>query len=344
MTIATLRASLARRFRKWWGVPWLDWIQIEVTSRCNASCTYCPRTVYRSHWINEDISLAIFERLLPVFTKTKMVHLQGWGEPFLHKDFFEMVARAKKTGTKVSTTTNGMLLDREKIIRCVESGMDHIAFSLTGIDEKNDRVRKATECAKVLQAISDLDIEKKALRVETPEVNVAYLLFRSHLPDIDRIVPMLKGRGIRNVIISTLDFIPSRDFQEECLSPQNEREYEKLKSILDRLAREGERAGLQVHYCLAPPGTSNRMCMENAERALFVSADGNVSPCVFTNIPASGACHMMEGGEHAYQQLRFGAVADVSLPAIWLSPPYKAFRDSFAEKPHPICRTCPKLY
>ena len=44
--------------------PSLDWIQAEVTSACNAACTYCPRTVYRDAWLDRDLPLETFERLL----------------------------------------------------------------------------------------------------------------------------------------------------------------------------------------------------------------------------------------------------------------------------------------
>jgi MoaA/NifB/PqqE/SkfB family radical SAM enzyme len=53
-----------------------------------------------------------------------MVHLQGWGEPLLHRQFFEIVARAKKAGCRVGTTTNGILLDRAEIGKLDESGID----------------------------------------------------------------------------------------------------------------------------------------------------------------------------------------------------------------------------
>jgi MoaA/NifB/PqqE/SkfB family radical SAM enzyme len=324
-------------------MPWLDWIQLEVTSRCNAACTYCPRTVYRSNWENRDLSLDTFERLLPVLAKTKMVHLQGWGEPLLYKQFFEIVARVKKAGCKVGTTTNGMMLDRPAISRFIESGIDHVTFSLTGIGEENNRVRKGTEFSRILQTISDLVAEKKALQIKTPMVNVAYLLFRSHLPDIGKIAPVLAGIGIQQVIISTLDFIPDKGLQKECLVPRDESEYQELKFLLDQLVRDEERAGLSIHCRLVSPAKGNRICMENAERALFVSADGAVSPCVFANIPVSGASCMIGEREHMYRRYTFGNVADESIPAMWWSKPYTAFRDSFDSTPHPLCRECQKL-
>jgi MoaA/NifB/PqqE/SkfB family radical SAM enzyme len=345
--MAALRHSFANRFSRWWEferMPWLDWVQVEVTSRCNAACTYCPRTVYRSNWSNRDLSLDKFERMLPLFTTAKMIHLQGWGEPFLHTDFFEMVARLKNIGCKVSTTTNGMLLDSGKIGRLVESGIDHIAFSVAGIGEKNDNVRKKTEYRTILQAITDLSAEKIARHVETPTVNIAFLLLRSHLRDVHRIIPAFKDHGIEQVIVSTLDFVPSKDLQEEILAPADENARDDLKSFLDRLVREGEEEGLNIYYKLVSPGKRNRICTENIERALFVSADGTISPCAFTNIPASGMFHMAGEREEVYQRLTFGNATDEPILAIWQSKGYASFRASYGSIPHPICQVCPKLY
>jgi MoaA/NifB/PqqE/SkfB family radical SAM enzyme len=236
-----------------------------------------------------------------------------------------------------------MMFDRPAISKFVESGIDHVAFSLTGIGEENNRVRKGTDFSRILQAITDFVAEKKAHQAKTPIINVAYLLLRSHLPDIGKTVPVLAGIGIQQVIISTLDFIPDKDLQKEYLVPRNESEYQELKSLLDQLVRDGERAGLRIYYRLVSPAKGNRICMENAERALFVSADGAVSPCVFANIPASGAFHVAEGYESVYRRLTFGNVAEESIPTIWQSQRYSAFRDSFDSTLHALCERCPKI-
>ena len=121
--------------------PELDWIQVEASSYCNAACRYCPHTTYRDTWLERHLPLETFEKLAPVFRKTKLVYLQGWGEPFLNPDFFAMAALAKQAGCKVGVTTNGMLLNREIIEQLVSFGFDVVAFSVAGVDEKNDAVR-----------------------------------------------------------------------------------------------------------------------------------------------------------------------------------------------------------
>ncbi len=76
----------------------LDWIQVEVTTRCNAACVYCPRTAYGQGWEERDLPLETFRKLAPFLPKVKHVHLQGWGEPLLHPGFFDMAAAAKAAG------------------------------------------------------------------------------------------------------------------------------------------------------------------------------------------------------------------------------------------------------
>ena len=182
--------------------PSFDWIQVEVTSACNAACVYCPRTVYSDAWEDRRLSLEAFRNLEPAFAKTKHVHLQGWGEPFLHPGFFDMVAIAKAAGCRVGTTTNGMVLNRERIARVVEGGVDLIAFSLAGTGERNDLIRKGTSLKKVLDTIQTLDREKKEKGKTRPEIHIAYMLFRSAMGDLQRLPTLLEGLGVSQVVVS----------------------------------------------------------------------------------------------------------------------------------------------
>ena len=64
-----------------------------------------------------------------------------------------MLRIAKKAGCMVGTKTNGTILGREYIEKLVNEGMDIIGFSLAGVDEKNDSIRKGTYIKKVLHCI-----------------------------------------------------------------------------------------------------------------------------------------------------------------------------------------------
>ena len=72
------------------------WLQVEVTTHCQAACTYCPHTVYRDSWQSRHLDPALFQRLLPELSRVNLLYLQGWGEPFLHPDFFTLVSLARQ--------------------------------------------------------------------------------------------------------------------------------------------------------------------------------------------------------------------------------------------------------
>jgi MoaA/NifB/PqqE/SkfB family radical SAM enzyme len=346
MAMTARNRNPLRAIATWWELqrmPMLDWIQVEITTRCNASCGYCPRTIYGEHWSGGDLSTDRFRALEPFFATTRLVHLQGWGEPLLHRDFFDLIGLVKKAGCRVSTATNGMLLDRETAHRLVASGIDDVAFSLAGIGAKNDEIRRGTKFEAILQAIGWIQSAKRDLRSETPAVNVAYMLLRSQVSALPEIVPVLAGRGIENIIVSTLDFVPSKDLGCERITPVSEAEYLEWKSRLDGLVEEGKRAGLSIQTRLACPGRKNRMCTENVGRALVVCADGAVAPCVYTNVPAAGTSQDVTGCEDACERLTFGNLSEVSLPSIWRNERYASFRRSFRKTPHPRCRGCSKL-
>ena len=66
--------------------PTLDWVQVEVTTSCNGSCIYCPRTLMSKHWKNRHMPIELFYELVSFLRHTHLVYLQGWGEPLLRND------------------------------------------------------------------------------------------------------------------------------------------------------------------------------------------------------------------------------------------------------------------
>lgn len=325
--------------------PTLDWIQVEVTSHCNAACFYCPQGVYRNNWMARHMSLETFDRLLPAFSKTDLVFLQGWGEPFMNPDFFAMAALAKDAGCHVGTTTNGMILDDEKISRLVELNVDVVCFSLAGVDEGNDQKRKGTRIENVLSAIKSLEAAKRSLKASKPAIHVAYMVLRSQLDDLERIPGFFQGLDISQIVITTLDFIAAPELQAEAVILTNKLQYHEMQSRLEALAAEGKRCGFNIYYQLSFPGEKRVTCSENVLKAFFVSADGDVSPCVFTGIPASKASYIVKGENRPLQRLVFGNLNEQSLIDIWQSKAYRMFRNSIInQQPAESCRDCPKRH
>ena len=322
-------------------MPQLDWIQVEATSHCNAACIYCPYTVYRQHWLHRHLTLEAYSKLLPAFSKTKLVHLQGWGEPFLNPYFFEMVRLAKEQGCQVGTTTNGTLLDRKRLTLVMDHDLDIIAFSLAGTDQKNDSIRRGTSLEQILQTVKILNELKQERNTPRPEIHIAYLLLSSGLEDIAGLPSLLQDLGVSQVVISTLDFIPDEELAQEAFTAPGTQPDE-LQKLLNSVRAEGKRRGVPIHYQI-PAGEPQPFCTENVQRSLFVSSDGGVSPCVFTGLPVSKVSFFIEGRVRWYTPLSFGNVDEEPLSRIWRKKSYKRFRHSFSSgKFAQPCLNCSK--
>jgi hypothetical protein len=85
--------------------------QIETTSKCSATCSFCPHpTMERT---KEHISLDLFKRVIDVMANDYCA-LHHFGEPLLHPELPEMIAYAKSKGKRVEFSTNGKGLNAQK--------------------------------------------------------------------------------------------------------------------------------------------------------------------------------------------------------------------------------------
>ena len=324
--------------------PYLDWIQVEISSHCNASCIYCPHSVFRANWQSRFLSLEAFGNLTRAFAGTHLVYLQGWGEPFTHPQFFEMLQIAKDAGCKVGTTTNGMLLDRETIEQMVDCELDVIGFSLAGVDEKNDRIRKGTSIKKVLECMAQIHRAKARYGAENPQIHIAYMLLRSGLDDLKKLPQFLSNTGAAQTVVSSLSYVVSPELESESVLASGEAAYLELKTRFFEVKRESLNKGADVHFHLVSPVQSNFSCSENIPRAVVVGSDGSVSPCVMKQIPVQGKNIYYINGQNCLQQnLSFGKIQESSLKAIRHYREYRKFVREFRNgKTPPVCQNCLK--
>ena len=98
--------------------PPISVLQIEVTTRCQLKCTFCPNGVLGDKWERGDFPWELYrDALAPHFPGVDWVYLQGWGEPLLHPHLWDMFCLAKDKARRVGFTTNGMRLNSSIIFR-----------------------------------------------------------------------------------------------------------------------------------------------------------------------------------------------------------------------------------
>ena len=282
-----------------------------------------------------------FERIEPSFPKTGLVFLQGWGEPLLHPGLWEMVSRVKAAGAAAGFTTNGTLLNHSNLEQLIESEVNVIGVSLAGTTAAtHERFRPACEFAAIDEALVTLGELKRKRQREYPHLHVAFLLLRSNLEEVRELAGLASRWRASQVVISNLRWIPTADMQQECtlLHPEL---WPRAAEVLEKAKREASKRGILLHYNGPGVGEPHPVCSENVLKACFVSRQGDVSPCVFTNFSASDArdlSHYSEGRRHRVEPVLFGNVREQSMPEIWNSEKARGFRKIFEDrlsKEHP---------
>jgi MoaA/NifB/PqqE/SkfB family radical SAM enzyme len=106
------------------------WAQINVTWKCNLSCSYC--TEYdnsKGHVPFADVALRIDKCKELGVVHTDLIG----GEPLLHPDILPLLRHVRKRGMTTGMTTNGFLLTQEKLEALLDAGMGRIQISVDSL-------------------------------------------------------------------------------------------------------------------------------------------------------------------------------------------------------------------
>ncbi len=116
------------------------YVYLETTLNCNLGCKHCyiSSTRKKTGEISSEKIMEVIDRLTEGRDAVKILFIGG--EPFVRKDIFELLQHAKNRGAVVDISTNGWLLDREKISKLKEIGVDKINITLYDADGRFDTI------------------------------------------------------------------------------------------------------------------------------------------------------------------------------------------------------------
>ncbi len=289
----------------------------ELTHACPLSCSYCSNPTSRSQ--GPALSTETWRRVLEEAADLGVlqVHLTG-GEPLLRKDLEELVARARALDLFVVLITSGVPLDRERLGRLKQAGLDALQLSFQDVVPE----AAAQVCGKdVFQAKRRVAEWTVALGIPLT-VNVVL-----HAGNIDRVPEFLAlGRelGADRLELANTQYLGHAFQQREALLP-NASQIQRAREVV-RAALARHESGLEVVLVLPDYHAGRpRACMSGwGTRYLVVAPDGLALPChAATCIP----------------HLHFENVASTSLHEIWTeSEAFRAFRgEAWMQEP---CRSC----
>src|SRR5215813_9739757 len=234
--------------------------QIVPMRRCNLSCTYCNEYDDFSDPVPLDEMLRRIDDLGRL--GTSVITISG-GEPLLHPDLDQIIARIRKRGVIAGMITNGYLLMPDRIQRLNRAGLDHLQISIDNV--KPDDVSKKS--LKVLDKKLQMLAEHAEFHVNINSVVGGGI----HNPEDALVV----GRRATELGFSaTVGIIHDGDGQ---LRPLGEREraiYHEMKSLENR-----HFARLNFFQDAIAQGKPNDWSCRAGARYMYICEDGLVHYC-----------------------------------------------------------------
>ncbi len=181
-------------------------VMISPTDACNLRCKSCWRLEKKSNLqIKEELPFDKIKQIIKECKelKVKTIDLTGGGEPFYRKDIFEVIRLVKKYGMKATLTTNGTLLDQERIERIIKLGLDDICFSIeSGKENINDNLRGKGVYKKIIQTLKILNLFKEYS--EKPVIRFATVITKENYKELDSLIELSVKYKISAINFSVL--------------------------------------------------------------------------------------------------------------------------------------------
>ena len=322
-------------------------LQVGLTTTCQSSCFYCPRTALRGSWTDGILSWDVYEKsIAPAFGYFKMIFLQGWGEPLLHPRFWDMAALAKRSGSQVGFRTNALLYDEAAIERTLDMELDFISFTLTGASAAtHQHHRSGTDFDLICRRVRQLR-ERRSARNKSLYISLNYTLMRSNLQELPAAVELAATLGADQICVEHMDCIPILPMEKQVvfLNPQ-----ETDPDVVAEVQRIAEQRSILFSCEPMTVSPDSRTCSADPLRGtLYVTTDARIVPCHQMALPPGAVANFWFHGKPSVgEPVVLGRADQQSLLEILRSENTRQLLQALtkSEPEYPLlCRNCYKLY
>lgn len=343
-------------------------LQIEVTSRCLLKCSFCPTKTLGRQWLYGDLPFDVYrDHIAPHLARFDLAYLQGWGEPLLHPNIWEMVQLAKAERCRVGFTTCGSekVLNEANGKRLLDEGVDILSISFAGATRAtHEALRVGSKFDALCATVAWLAKERTARRHKLL-LELHFLMMRSNLHELPAFIELAKSLGVDQVVATNLAYTPTLEMEAwRVFANSPELIYQ------DSVAEAAEKAQrLKIKFTAYPLKLDTNVleCDAKPTDIAFVNHRGEVAPCVYLGIPVRDqAPRIFEGKDCAFAPTSFGNVRDGLIQAMQsrerreFVKPFRVRKntaltvltfaldggDELLKLPAPPvpCRACPKMY
>ncbi len=283
-------------------------ISIEPTTSCNLRCPQCPSGLREftrdTGMLERDLNVKVIDELAPSLT---YITYYFQGEPYLNREFLNMVSYASSKNIYTATSTNAHFLTPDICDQTIDSGLSRLIISIDGVDQESySKYRIGGQLDKVIEGSKNIvNAKKKAGR--GPLIIWQFIAFRHNEEQIPEIKALAKKVGVDKLVIKTAQIY---DFEnDENLIPIN--------TDLSRYEKKDGRYKIKnklLNHCW------------RLWQGCVITWDGKIAPCCFDK----DASH------------QFGDLSNQTFTEIWHNSKYSSFRKLVlkSRKNIDICQNC----
>ena len=291
----------------------------ELTHRCPLQCPYCsnPLEMERAH---SELDTATWCRVIGEAAALGVLQIQlSGGEPTARRDLEEIVAHARKVGLYTNLITSAVMLDRPRLERLAQAGLDHVQISFQDVEPENaDRIggyrgghAKKLEAARLVREIG-------------LPLTVNAVVHRQNLHSLEGYIDLAVALDAGRLEVAQVQYYGWALRNRAAFMPTYAQLEQATRTV--EAARVSLKGVLEIDY-VVPDYYARRpkACMAGwGRRFINVNPAGRVLPC-----------HAAE----TISSMRFDAVRDKPLAWIWHhSEAFNAFRGTgWMAEP---CRSC----
>jgi len=334
-------------------------VYVEVTNKCNLSCSTCMRNVWDVKYghMSEETYTRVLSGLAGLPHKPELF-FGGYGEPLSHPNILKMIERAKTAGHRVSLITNGILLTEEVSHELINLNLDMLWVSMDGASpECYTDVRLGDSLPIVIENLTRLRAQKyqtfgPSAWAGHPRLGIAFVAMRRNIHDLGAVIHIGSRLGgvefsitnvlahntellAENLYMRSLDMVASQEIRPLVHMPLMDvkpQTMEALASVLKDINR--------VELSGGSLNQNTDQCPFVERGSLAVRWDGKVSPCLpllYTHT------HFLDERERTSREYFVGDVHQSDLLQIWNGSSYKELRkrlQDFDFSPCAFCNSC----
>jgi radical SAM protein with 4Fe4S-binding SPASM domain len=249
-------------------------VHLDITYRCNERCVHC----YLDHDDHGEMTTAEIKDILNQLSDAGVFFLTlSGGEVLMRRDFFDIVAQARRLLFNVKVKTNGVMIHEAEAKRIRELGVEQVQISVySHRPEIHDAITKLPGSLKrTVEAI-------RFLKSQGIKVVIANVLMAGNFFDNAGVIALTRELEVSYTLDPTIT--PKMDGDRSILAlriPGSE-----LKQVF----RTEELVGDVEEFCAPPPAPGDDVMdglpCSAGHTACYISPYGDVFPCVQFPLPS----------------------------------------------------------